>query len=128
MSKRNSHLLCLCGSFLNFDHSEYYCRNCGRVRFSRYVSNGNGETDLIKAFDLVSKDIIRVVDEEVAEQMSEFYYFAIIYTFKKKGQDYTLIDVKETRKVWEDTDPQIISDEIELRREERDVDFYFCKE
>jgi hypothetical protein len=92
------------------------------------VSNGNGETDLIKAFDLVSKDIIRVVDEEVAEQMSEFYYFAIIYTFKKKGQDYTLIDVKETRKVWEDTDPQIISDEIELRREERDVDFYFCKE
>lgn len=127
MPKGELRLFCLCGTPLNFDDFEYYCENC-EVRFPRYVFNGNGETDLISALDLVSKDSVNVLEKSLGETYGKVVYFAKNYTFMRSGQDWSLIDIKETKKVWEDVDPQKVSDEIQSLLEEIVVDFYFMNE
>ena len=98
------------------------------MRFPRYVTDVNGEADLIDAVDLVSKDEINVVDEFLTETAEKVYYLAITYTFMKSGQNWALANIKENRKVWEDTDPQIVSDEIQALHQKSRIDFYFYKE
>ena len=127
MCKGELRLLCLCGAPLNSDDFEYYCENCG-VRFTRYVSNGNEEIDLISALNSVSKDSVNLVEEFLTETSGQVDYVTTTYTFMRSGQDWSLKDVKETRKVWKDMDPQVVSDEIQSLKEENVADFYFSNE
>ena len=124
MLKVELSLFCLCGTPLKFDDYEYYCENC-EVRFPRYVFKGNEKIDLISSLDLVSKDNVTVLEDSLIETYGEVEHFLTTYVFVRSGQDWSLTDIKETKKVWEDVDPNIVSDEIQLLLEEIVVDFHF---
>ena len=127
MPKGKTRLFCLCETPLNFDDFEYYCENC-EERFPRDVYNEKGEIDLISALELVSKDHVNVLEKSLIETFEGVVYSARTFTFTRSGQDWSLTDIKETKKVWEDEDPDIVSDEIQSLIAESGADFHFMSE
>ena len=141
MFEKMSALLCLCGSPLNSNDFEYYCKNCPQIRFPRYVVGERMEIDLIQALNVASKRTIKVADESLEEmktkkmttdeRMAEeihVSYLALSYTFTKSGKNWVLVDVRSTTRVWKDKDPQTVSDQIQALQQKSGADFYFYRE
>ncbi len=128
MSKRETSLLCRCETPLSSDDYEYHCENCG-IRFPQYVIDRSEEKNLTSILTSASKDRIKIAEIlDLIETREQVEYCFLTYTFRRKDEDWSLEDVKETRRVWKDMDPQEVSDEIQRLNKESAADFYFSKE
>ena len=127
MSENSINITCLCGASLSFNDDLFWCEEC-EVSFPKYVSTEKGENDLRTVLNETIKKSVVILERHLEELLGEVTYYFRIYTFVNKETGWTLSDLLESRKVWKDEDPNIISDTLQTYLDAYNIDYRFMDE